>query len=263
MPSSEIKIEQVIALILDQSSEDLRKQITSVEANENLLFLFWAAEQIERKIARCTEKQRKHFKNQMKLLNSAKHDIIVSKLSESLKNYCPDFLIGTLEYTIRKREAQIDRFEEYTLLFEKFKSWERLGFKDERQRKLWERSLNGLNEVYGWMNERAETFFITILPIINVETYQRFQSSGKKLIKLLRKGRTDNHVFQILAALSHSNPILYQRVTEYCSEKDTTIPDKELLASSLTILRNTTDDSKVKEYCNLLLKSFTFKVKIQ
>lgn len=255
MPSSEIKIEQVIALILAQSSEDLFKQITSLESNENLLFLFWAAEQIERNIIRLTEKQKQHFVSQMKVLNSAKDDIIKADLSQSLKNYCPDFLIGTLEYTIRKREAQIDRFEEYTLLFNKFKSWKKLGFKDERQKKLWERSLNGLNEVYGWMNERAETFFITILPIINVETYQRFQSSGKKLIKHLRKGRTDKHVFQILAALYHSNPILYQRVTEYCLEKDTTVPDKELLTSSLTILRNTTEDSKVKEYCNLLLKS--------
>ena len=260
MSSSKIKIEQVIALILDQSSEDLLKQITSLESNETLLFLFWAAEQIERKIMQSPEKQKVHFENQMKVLNSAKKDIIEKDLSDSLKKYCPDFLIGTLEYAIRKREAQIDRFEEYTLLFEKFKSWEKLGFKNEKQKKIWERSLIGLNEVYGWMNERAEAFFLSILPIINVETYQRFQKSGKMLTKYLRKGRTDNHVFQILAALSHSNPILYQRVTEYCLDKDTTVPDKELLTSSLIILRDTTKDPKVKEYCKLLVKSFEIKV---
>ena len=121
MNSSEIHIDQVKLLILDKSSSELKEYIENQETGEEALFLFWAAEQIRNKTSELNDEMKVHFQEQMKLLEEAKNNIITESLEVSLENYCHDFVLGTLEYAIRMREAQINRYSEYSALLEKLR----------------------------------------------------------------------------------------------------------------------------------------------
>ncbi|MHA1972701.1 MAG: hypothetical protein ACTSW1_06905 [Candidatus Hodarchaeales archaeon] len=253
MSQSHVDFEDVKNLILAKTRDELEIYIRDKKSGEEALFLFWASENLERKFSELSENQKKHFIEQRDLLENAKFDIITNPLSSSLKKYSEEFVLGALEYSIRTREAQIRHFEEYSAILKKLRSWSELGFSSESLEKKWEKALEGIEEIEGWMKQRAEAFFPHVLPLINIETYQKLQKSEKKVLKSLRKGRSDNTVFQILTALLHSNPILIHQVEEFVKENETNIPPKELLLRTIILLEELTEDEKVKEYCQLII----------
>ena len=69
----------------------------------------------------------------------------------------------------------------------------------------------------------------------------------------MKKGRKDYDVFQILAALLHSNPILKQHIRDFCQENQISMVEKAKLIDIMELLAQETSDEKVKDYCHLLL----------
>jgi len=250
---SQIDFEDVKSIILIKSKDELEIFIRDKNSGEEALFLFWASEQLERKFSELSDSEKQHFKVQKNVLENAKREIIISPLESSLEKYSDEFVLGALEYSLRTKEAQISHYEEYSAILEKLRSWPEIGFSSENLEKKWEKALEGIEEIEEWMKQRAEDFFPQILPLINIGTYKKIQKSEKKVLKSLRKGRSDNTVFQILTALLHSNPILIQRVEEFVNNNNTIMPPKELLLRAIALLEELTEDVKVKEYCQLLV----------
>lgn len=254
LAQKEVNFDQIKALLLNKSPEDISKFIHSNESQEEAMFLFWALDYLNQHPREIPLKST--LQSNRELLEQVQKVIFREKLEFSLKEFSAGFVLGALEFGIREREAQIDRYNEYTELFAKFQAWVELGFPNEQFKKYWEERMKDILEIQDWMKSRAEDWY----PVITM-LYRsgKFQKSEKLALKALRKGRTDNTVFQILAALLHSNPILDQHLKDFCQENQMKKVEKAHLFKIMRLLARETSDEKVREYCNLLLSAKTIR----
>jgi hypothetical protein len=215
------------------------------------MFLFWALDYFEQHPKEIPNETMNNLKVNRDFLFSEQNKILGNELESSLNEYSQGFVLGALEFAIREREAQITRYSEYMNLFNKIKSWPDLGFPDEDFQKDWEKRMASIEEILDWMTFRADEWYPVITMLINSKKYQK---SSKIILKTLRKGRSDEVVFQVLSGILHSNPLLNKRITEFSEEKDISVIElKNQLKKTLLLLFRDTSDNKVKNLCKLFL----------
>ncbi len=250
MEKKKVDFENIKAMLLNKSSLELSNIIRSTKYQDEAMFLFWALDYLNQHQKEIPDDKAKTLMMNKELLHQAQEVVFRENLAFSLKEYSAGFVLGTLEFGVREREAQIDRYQEYIELYNKIQAWPKLGFPNEQFKKQWEERIKGIQEIQDWMNSRANDWFPALIPIYRTG---KFHKSTKKALKALRKGREDDIVFQILAALLHSNPILDQRIKDFCKENKISMVDKTTLTEILSLLADETSNKKVKKYCNLLL----------
>ena len=254
MPKKQIDFEEVKSHLLTKTSSELEKMIklNDKEIQENVMFLFWALDYFEQHPKEIPKESVDNLKESQDFLFSAQNKIIHNDLAFSLNEYSQGFVLGALEFAIREREAQINRYSEYLNLYKKIKRWPDLGFPDEDFQKNWEQRMASIEEILDWMKLRADEWFPIVKMLINSKKYQK---SSKVILKTLRKGRNDEIIFQILSGILHSNPILNKRILSFCKEKDSSVVElKNQLKKTLLLLYRDTSDKKVKNLCKLFLK---------
>ncbi|MFX1282831.1 MAG: hypothetical protein ACFFB5_04215 [Promethearchaeota archaeon] len=252
MVDPKIDFEQVKALLLNEKPEDLANFIRSTKFQLEAMFLFWALDYLDHHPKEIPMKSKQVLEKNREILNQGKAIIFTESLESSLKEFSPGFILGTLEFSIREREAQISRYQEYVELLAKIQAWPELGFPDEQFKKHWEERINDIKEIQDWLKTRAKDWYPVI---ISVYRSGNFHKSPNKALKALRKGRKDNTVFQILAALLHSNPILDRQIKDFCKKNQIVLVEKAQLMKILNLLAQETADTKVRELCQLLLNA--------
>lgn len=256
MAQTKVDFEQIKAVLLNKSPEELKEFICSEKTQVDAMFLFWALDYLDQHPQEIPKSSKTILLKNRELLGQVQEIIFSESLEFSLEEYSAGFVLGTLEFGIREREAQIDRYEEYVELLAKIQTWPELGFPNEQFKKHWEERINDIQEIRDWMRIRANDWYPIILPLYRSG---RFQKSPKIALKALRKGRTDNTVFQIVTALLHSNPILDQQIKEFCEQNQLSMVKNAKLIEILKLLAHETSDDKVKAYCQLLIGSKTRK----
>ncbi len=250
MAKPKVDFKQVKITLLKKSSEELSEFIRSAHSQDEAMFLFWALDYLDQHQGEIPKNSLEILKKNRDILTQAQDVVFRENLKYSLEQFSAGFVLGTLEFAIRDREAQIDRYEEYLELIAKIQTWPKLGFPNEQFKKYWEERINDIQEIQDWMKTRASDWFPIIIPLYRSG---KFHKSSEKTLKALRKGRTDTTVFQILAALLHSNPILDQRIKAFCEENQISMVDKRKLMEIMSLLADKTTDKKVQQYCTLLL----------
>lgn len=252
MAQVKVDFNQIKALLLIKSSQELSKFIRSDKSQDEAMFLFWALDYLEQHPKEIPFESKSILQNNKEFLKEVQDVIFKENLEASLQEYSAGFVLGTLEFAIREREAQINRYDEYVELLAKIHVWPELGFPNEQFKKHYEERIRDIHEIQEWMNDRAKNWYPVIIALYRSG---KFHKSAKIALKALRKGRKDNTVFQILAALIHSNPILDLQIKDFCRENQLEMVGKERLLEIMRLLARETPDEKVKEYCNLLLSS--------
>ncbi len=252
MTDPKIDFEKIKALILNKSPQELTKYIQSKKLQTEAMFLFWALDYLDQHPKEIPMESKQVLEENRELLNKAQEIIFTKSLENSLKEYSAGFILGTLEFGIREREAQISRYHEYVELLAKIQEWPELGFPNEQFKKYWEERIKDIQEIQDWLKTRANDWYPVIISLYRSGNLYK---SSKKALKALRKGRKDNTVFQILAALLHSNPILDQQIRDFCKKNQMAIANKAQLIEILSLLAQDTADKKVQEYCHLLLRA--------
>ncbi|MFW9904992.1 MAG: hypothetical protein ACFFFH_11710 [Candidatus Thorarchaeota archaeon] len=252
MAQEKIDFNQIKALLLTKGPQEISEFIRSEESQDKAMFLFWALDYLEQHPKEIPLESKSTLKDNKNLLGQVQEIIFKENLEKNLQDFSAGFILGALEFFIREREAQIDRYDEYVKLLAKIQAWPDLGFPNEQFKKQWEERINDIREIQDWMNDRAKDWYPVIIPLYRSG---KFQKSSNKVFKALRKGRNDNTVFQILAALIHSNPILDNQIKDFCEENQIEMVGKAKLLELLRLLARETFDEKVKEYCELLLGS--------
>lgn len=250
MTQTKVDFERIKVRLLNTSPKELTEFIRSTKSQEEAMFLYWALDYLDQHQKEIPTKSKHILEKNRELLNQAQKVIFTKSLEFNLKEYSAGFVLGALEFGIREREAQIDRYQEYVELLEKIQAWPKLGFPNEQFKKHWEERINDIQEIQDWMKTRAKDWYAVIIPLYRSG---RFQKSPKNALKALRKGRKDNTVFQILAALLHSNPILDQQIRDFCRKNQISIVEKAQLIEIIHLLAQETSNKKVQEYCHLLL----------
>ncbi len=250
MAKTKVDFEHVKITLLKKSSEELSEFIRSANSQDEAMFLFWALDYLDQHQEEIPENSVETLKKNRNVLIQAQDVLFKENLKYSLEQFSAGFVLGALEFAIRDREAQIDRYKEYLELIAKIQTWPELGFPNEQFKKYWEERINDIQEIQDWMKARAQDWFPVIVPIYRSG---KFHKSSEKTLKALRKGRTDTTIFQILAALLHSNPILDQRIKAFCEENRISMVDKTKLMEIMSLLADKTTDKKVQEYCALLI----------
>lgn len=252
MAQIKVDFDQVKVLLLTKSPQEISEFIRSEESQDEAMFLFWALDYLEQHPKEIPLESKSAFQENKDLLGQIQEIIFKENLEDILQEFSAGFILGTLEFLIREREAQIDRYAEYVELLTKIQAWPELGFPNEQFKKQWEERINDIREIQDWMKDRAKDWYPVIIPMYRSG---KFQKSSKVVFKALRKGRNDNTVFQILAALIHSNPILDNQIKDFCKKNRIEQVEKVKLLEILLLLARETSDEKVKAYCNLLLSS--------
>ena len=250
MAQKKVDFERIKVTLLNQSPQELSKFIRSKKSQDEVMFLFWALDYLDQHQKEIPEKSKQILQENRELLNQAQKVIFTENLEFSLGEFSAGFVLGALEFSIREKEAQIDHYQEYVELIAKIQAWPELGFPNEQFKKQWEERINDIQEIQDWMRARAKEWFPVIIPVCRTG---KFQKSTKKALKALKKGRKDYDVFQILAALLHSNPILKQHIRDFCQENQISMVEKAKLIDIMELLAQETSDKKVKDYCHLLL----------
>ena len=116
-----VNFDQIKVLLLTESPQEISKFIRSEESQEEAMFLFWAIDYLEQHPKEIPLKSEPTLKSNIKLLKQVQEVIFKEKLQSSLKEFSAGFVLGTLEFGIREREAQIDRYSEYVELLTKIK----------------------------------------------------------------------------------------------------------------------------------------------
>ncbi|MFX1537817.1 MAG: hypothetical protein ACFFDI_26805 [Promethearchaeota archaeon] len=250
MAQIKVDFNQIKALLLTNGPQEISQFVRSEKSQDEAMFLFWALDYLEQHPNEIPLKSESTLKGNRELLEQVREVIFRENLEYSLQEFSAGFVLGTLEFAIREREAQIDRYDEYVELLAKIQAWPELGFPNDQFKKHWEERINDIHEIQNWMKDRAKDWFPVVIPLYRTG---KFQKSAKTAFKALRKGRKDNTVFQILAALIHSNPILDQQIRDFCQKNQIKMVEKEKLLDIMRLLARETSDEKVKKYCNLLL----------
>ncbi len=247
-----IDFEKVKELILTSDTQSLGLMFKLEKREEEAMFLFWALDFLQQRQEKIPEDQLNQFNENKKFLLKHQRIIMNQKLEKSLIEYSSGFVLGTLEVAIRDREARIVKFQEYQQLVQKLERWPEIGFQDEKFKKQWEQRMNSVKEIEIWMHDRTESYFPILSAIILSGKYQK---TPRIILKALRKGgRSDNTVFQILAGILHSNPILNKRISDLCqNEKIEMSSVRKKLVNTLELLSSDTSEMKIKKYCQLLL----------
>lgn len=225
-----------------------------MKIQEEAMFLFWALDYYEQHPKEIPLESKDQLMKNRDFLFSCQEIIINNKLEFSFEKYSQGFILGALEFVIREKEAQIKFYSDYMKLYNKFKRWPELGFPDEDFKKNWEKRLVSIEEIQDWMKQRAEKWYPIITMLINSKKYQK---STKIILKTLRKGKNDEAVFHILSGILHSNPLLSQRINNYCNERNISYSElkKQLMRTFLRFSRETSDE-KVKDLNQMLLQVF-------
>ncbi|UCG04302.1 MAG: hypothetical protein JSW11_10010 [Candidatus Heimdallarchaeota archaeon] len=252
MAQPKVDFDQIKLLLLTRSPQDISEFIRSKQSEEEAMFLFWALDYLEQHPKEISKESESTLRSNRELLEQVQEVIFRENLEVCLKEFSAGFVLGALEFAIREREAQIDRYDEYVKLVAKIEAWPEIRFPNEQFKKHWEERVNDIREIQDWMKQRAKDWYPVIIPLYRSG---KFQKSEKMALKALRKGRKDNTVFQILAALLHSNPILDQQLTKFCEKNQIKKVEKAHLLETIGLLARETTDEKVKAYCNLLLSS--------
>ncbi|UCE14842.1 MAG: hypothetical protein JSV04_06580 [Candidatus Heimdallarchaeota archaeon] len=256
MTQPKVDFEQIKGILLNKSPEELKEFICSETSQVDAMFLFWALDYLDQHPQEIPDTSKIILQKNRDFLGQVQKTIFSESLEFSLGEYSAGFVLGTLEFGIREREAQIDRYKEYVELLAKIQTWPELGFPNEEFKKHWEERINDIEEIRDWMRMRANDWYPIILPLYRS---RKFEKSPKIVLKTLRKGRTDKTVFQILTAMLHSNPILDQQIKNFCEENQVLKVEKETLIELLQLLAHETSDTKVKAYCQLLIGAKTRK----
>jgi hypothetical protein len=243
-----VDFEKVKSLLL--SLQDMEEFIRSKEDEEEAMFLFWALHNLESKNKDLSIDALNRLKKNSEILREAQEFIFTEDLAASINKFSHGFVLGVLEYAARTKEAQIEHYSDYKELVKKIESMKELGFPSEKFQKYWEETIIGIKEIQGYMTARSDDHFPILTRLINTQKYK----TPSKTLKMLRKGRSDNGVFQILASVLHSNPILDERLKELCIERSISLDHvKDQLTTVLQLLEDDSQDKKVQEYCRLLL----------
>ncbi|MFX1505701.1 MAG: hypothetical protein ACFFDC_06255 [Promethearchaeota archaeon] len=252
MAQVKVDFNQIKVLLLTKTPQEISEFIRSEKSQDEAMFLFWALDYLEQHPKEIPVESESNLQQNKELLGRVQENIFRDNLETNLQEFSAGFVLGTLEFGIREREAQIDRYGEYVELLAKIQAWPELGFPNEEFKKNWEERINDIHEIQDWMKDRAKDWYPIIIPLYRSE---KFQKSAKIALKALRKGRKDNTVFQILAALIHSNPILDRQIKYFCIENNMEKIEPAHLLEIMQLLSGETSDERVKEYCNLLLSS--------
>lgn len=244
--SKSIDFKEIKTLIIE--SEDLESIITELKYSEKALFLYWALDSLEEESYKFN-----HEKNAIFLKNIQKQVCEETDLESSLQKYSPGFILGLLEFTIRSIEANIEKYEQYLHLVSMLKSWKELGFPDENFEKHYEQTMHGIHEIDDWHEMKTEEYFPIMSQLINSSRYKR---SKNQVLKFLSKRcRKDTTVFFLLSGFLRTNPKFHLKVEKYCKDNDVSFEDlNNKLSDVLVLLRQETDDKKVKNYIDLFLR---------
>ena len=256
MSRSTVNFEEVKSILLTKLIPELEEYITlkDKKIQEEAMFLFWGLDYHEQHPKEIPLESKDQLEKNRDFLFSCQEIIINNKLEFSFEKYSQGFILGALEFAIRDKEAQNKFYSDYVKLYNKFKHWPELGFPDEDFQKNWEKRLVSIEEILDWMKQRAGEWYPIITMLINSKKYQK---STKIILKTLRKGKTDQVVFQILSGILHSNPILNKQIIDYCNERNISYSElkKQLMRTFLRLSRKTSDE-KVKNLCQMLLQVF-------
>ncbi len=249
MSKSSVNFEEVKSLLI--SSIDIHELISSKETEEKAMFIFWALDTLYRNLENLSETSKENLIKNTEVLDEAKQFILSENLKRCLKRYSPTFVLGVLEFSARTSEAQIDKYSKYKKIVFKLERWKEIGFINKEFEKHWEETMRGINEIQDYLKSRSNDYFPILVALVESGKHK----NSKKILKTLRKGRSDNLVFQILASILHSNPILFEKAEILCNESNASLNDLiDHLNEALSLLKDTTVDKKVAEYCNLLLQ---------
>lgn len=235
-----------IKLLLTES-DDLKPFITESKHSEKALFFYWALDSLEGKQITLNLEKNSEF-----LRNIQEQVCKDSDLASSLKKFSPGFVLGLLEFKIRSIEANIENYDEYQHLISKLESWQKLGFTDDKFEKHYEETMRGIQEIKDWQMMKTEEYFQVVFQLINSSRYKR---SPVKILKFLRKRcKKDITVFYLLSGLLRTNPPFNIKVSKLCSDRNVSFVElKVKLSDVLHLLRQETEDEKVKDYIDLFL----------
>jgi glutathione peroxidase-family protein len=250
-----VDFEEVKSILLSKSIPELENLIRlNDKKSQNIsMFLFWALDYFNQHPKEIPEDSKQLFIKNRGFLVSIQDELIDKELENLLSKYSQGFVLGSLEFAIREREAQINRYSEFSTLYDKFGKWQIIGFPNEDFKKQWEQRLASIEEIQDWMKSRADEWYGIILMLINSNKYRK---TAKVILKTLRKGKNDDTVFQILIGVLHSNPLLHLRLEELCNKKEISLQElKQQFKKTLVFLASQTKDEKVRDLCKLFLSS--------
>ncbi|UCG90595.1 MAG: hypothetical protein JSU57_02370, partial [Candidatus Heimdallarchaeota archaeon] len=121
MTDPKVNFEQVKAVLLNKNPQDLEKYIRSEKFQLEAMFLFWALDYLNQHPKEIPMKSKQVLEENRALLNQAREIIFTESLEYSLKEFSAGFALGTLEFGIREKEAQIEHYQEYVELLVKIK----------------------------------------------------------------------------------------------------------------------------------------------
>ncbi|MHA1969013.1 MAG: hypothetical protein ACW964_14570 [Candidatus Hodarchaeales archaeon] len=253
MSKAQLDFEEVKNILLTKNISDLEAMVrlNDKKFQDMSMFLFWALDYFDQHPKEIPRDSNQTLKQNRDFLLSLQDELINQELEISIKKYSQGFVLGSLEFAIREREAQINRYSEYLNLYDIIQKWPKIGFPNDEFQKQWEQRMASIEEIQDWMKSRANEWYPIILMLINSKKYQK---TTKIILKTLRKGRKDDIIFQILTAVLHSNPLLHIQLEEFCNERDISLQElKQQLKKTLVFLASQTADEKVRNLCKLFL----------
>lgn len=224
--------------------------ITRPETEEEALLIFWAADSISRDQHQLAPDIKKRYEQNRLKLEELRKKILLKELKWSLSSFSHGFVLGVLEFSARATEASIEHFHEHKKIVHKLESWKTIGFPSEKFEKHWEHAMTGIKEIQSWLKDRSDAFFPVVAAIIRSGKY----GHPPKILKALRKGRSDKVAFQILSSVLQTNPLLNELLVDLCKIEGLVISNfKNQCRLTLELLKNETAETKVRDYCELIL----------
>lgn len=253
MSKPSVDFEEVKSILLSKNIPELKDLVRlNDKKSQNIsMFLFWALDYFNQHPKEIPEDSKQILIKNREFLVSIQEELFDKDLEHLLNNYSQGFVLGSLEFNIREREAQINSYSEFLTLYDKIGKWPIIGFPNEEFKKQWEQRIASIEEIQDWMKSRADEWYPIILMLINSNKYRK---TTKIILKTLRKGKKDDTIFQILTAVLHSNPLLHLRIEELCNKKEISLQElKQQLKKTIVFLASQTKDEKVRDLCKLFL----------
>ncbi len=130
MSKPPVDFEEVKSILLSKNIPELDDLVRlNDKKSQNIsMFLFWALDYFNQHPKEIPEDSKRTFIKNREFLVSIQDELLDQELENLLNKYSQGFVLGSLEFAIREREAQISRHSEFSTLYDKIMKWQIIGF---------------------------------------------------------------------------------------------------------------------------------------